>query len=49
MTEAGCSESDRACGWSYQKWAVETHTAFETAVRNRREGIKTYLTLISKF
>ena len=32
--------------WTYKKWVVEAHTAFETAVRNRPEGINTYLTII---
>ena len=35
--------------WSYKKWVVETHIAFETAVRNRPEGINTYLTIIYGF
>jgi anthranilate 1,2-dioxygenase (deaminating, decarboxylating) large subunit len=35
--------------WTYRKWVVEAHTAFETAVRNRPEGINTYLTIIYGF
>jgi hypothetical protein len=35
--------------WTYNKWVVEAHTAFETAVRNRPEGINTYLTIIHAF
>jgi hypothetical protein len=35
--------------WTYKKWIVEAHTAFETAVRNRPEGINTYLTIIYGF
>ena len=35
--------------WTYKKWVVEAHTAFETAVRNRPEGINTYLTIIRAF
>ena len=35
--------------WTYKKWVVEAHTAFETAVRNRPEGINTYLTAIYAF
>lgn len=35
--------------WTYKKWVAEAHTAFETAVRNRPEGINTYLTVIYAF
>ena len=35
--------------WTYKKWIVEAHTAFETAVRNRPEGISTYLTIVHGF
>jgi hypothetical protein len=35
--------------WTYKKWVVEAHTAFETAVENRPEGINTYLTIIRAF
>jgi hypothetical protein len=35
--------------WSYKKWIVEAHTAFEMAVRNRPEGINTYITIIHAF
>jgi len=35
--------------WTYKKWVVETHIAFETAARNRPEGINTYLTIIHAF
>jgi len=35
--------------WTYKKWVVEAHTAFETAVRNRPEGINSYLTIIHAF
>jgi len=35
--------------WAYKKWVVEAHIAFETAVRNRPEGINTYLTIIHAF
>jgi hypothetical protein len=35
--------------WSYKKLIVEAHTAFETAVKNRPEGINTYVTVVYKF
>jgi hypothetical protein len=35
--------------WTYKKWVIEAHAAFETAVRNRPEGINTYLTIIHAF
>jgi len=35
--------------WAYKKWVVETHIAFETAAKNRPEGINTYLTIIHAF
>jgi hypothetical protein len=35
--------------WTYKRWVLEAHTAFETAVRNRPEGINTYLTIIYAF
>ncbi len=35
--------------WTYKKWVVEAHTAFEMAVRNRPEGINTYLTIVHAF
>jgi hypothetical protein len=35
--------------WTYKKWVAEAHTAFETAVRNRPQGINTYLTIIHAF
>jgi hypothetical protein len=35
--------------WTYKKWVVEAHTAFEMAMRNRPEGINTYLTIIHTF
>jgi len=35
--------------WTYKKWVVEAHTAFEMAVRNRPEGINSYLTIVHTF
>jgi hypothetical protein len=35
--------------WSYKKWIVESHVAFETAVRNRPQGINTWLTIVHAF
>lgn len=35
--------------WTYNKWIVEAHTAFETAVKNRTEGINSYLTISYAF
>lgn len=35
--------------WTYKKWVVEAHTAFEMAVKNRPEGINTYLTIVHAF
>ncbi len=35
--------------WSYKKWVVEAHTAFETAVKNRPEGINSFITVVYKF
>lgn len=35
--------------WTYKKWVAEAHIAFETAARNRPEGINTYLTIIYSF
>jgi len=35
--------------WAYKKWVVESHVNFETAVRNRPEGINTYITIIRAF
>jgi hypothetical protein len=35
--------------WTYKKWVAEAHTAFEAAVRNRPEGINTYLTIVHAF
>ncbi len=35
--------------WSYKKWIVESHVNFETAVRNRPQGINTWLTMAHGF
>lgn len=35
--------------WTYKKWIVESHVAFETAARNRPEGINSYLTITRGF
>ncbi len=35
--------------WSYKKWLVESHVNFETAVKNRPQGINTWLTMAHRF
>lgn len=35
--------------WNYKALSVEAHTAFETAVRNRTQGINTILSIAYKF